>query len=244
MKASSSLRGFASPGAWARCAVTSAGRLSAARASSSVAKGRKDVTEPPVAGRLICRRDSSTKGFLQASPFFRVSRKISLMATFTLRINGRTHEIEGEAGDSLLSVLRYDLGLTGSKFGCGEGYCGACTVLARRPGRPLLHRRASAAASRKPITTIEGHRGGRAAASRAGSVPRGRSVPVRLLHARHGHGHGRPASLHPNPSDQDIARLMDRNVCRCGTYARIVRAMKLAASNACGRARSSGRNRR
>ena len=48
---------------------------------------------------------------------------------YTLRINGRTHEVDGEAGDSLLSVLRYDLGLTGSKYGCGEGFCGACTVL-------------------------------------------------------------------------------------------------------------------
>ena len=47
------------------------------------------------------------------------------MPSYTLRINGRTHQVEGEAGDSLLSVLRYELGLTGSKFGCGEGYCGA-----------------------------------------------------------------------------------------------------------------------
>ena len=51
------------------------------------------------------------------------------MPTYSLRVNGRTHQVEGEADDSLLSVLRYDLGLTGSKFGCGEGHCGACTVL-------------------------------------------------------------------------------------------------------------------
>ena len=51
------------------------------------------------------------------------------MPTYSLRINGRTHQVEGEPDDSLLSVLRYDLDLTGSKFGCGEGYCGACTVL-------------------------------------------------------------------------------------------------------------------
>ena len=51
------------------------------------------------------------------------------MAEFVLLVNGREHRVSGEAGDSLLAVLRDDLGLTGSKFGCGEGYCGACTVL-------------------------------------------------------------------------------------------------------------------
>ena len=51
------------------------------------------------------------------------------MAEFELRVNGRTHRVSADAGDSLLSVLRDDLNLTGSKFGCGEGHCGACTVL-------------------------------------------------------------------------------------------------------------------
>jgi aerobic-type carbon monoxide dehydrogenase small subunit (CoxS/CutS family) len=51
------------------------------------------------------------------------------MSQFPLRVNGTTHEVEGDAADSLLSVLRYELGLTGSKYGCGEGQCGACTVL-------------------------------------------------------------------------------------------------------------------
>ena len=51
------------------------------------------------------------------------------MASSSLRVNGRAHQVEGEPDDSLLSVLRYDLGLTGSKYGCGEGHCGACTVL-------------------------------------------------------------------------------------------------------------------
>jgi len=49
------------------------------------------------------------------------------MASYSLRVNGRTHQVEGEPDDSLLSVLRYDLDLTGSKFGCGEGYCAAET---------------------------------------------------------------------------------------------------------------------
>src|SRR4029453_1192863 len=76
------------------------------------------------------------------------------MAAYVLRVNGRTHRIEGEPGDSLLSVLRYDLGLTGSKFGCGEGYCGACTVLiGSQPTRSCTFRLAGL--TDQPITTIE-----------------------------------------------------------------------------------------
>jgi aerobic-type carbon monoxide dehydrogenase small subunit (CoxS/CutS family) len=181
-----------------------------------------------VAGWLICRRVSSAQGFLQASPFFRVGRKISPMAKFTLRINGRTHEIEGEAGDSLLSVLRYDLGLTGSKFGCGEGYCGACTVmLDNQVARSCTARLAAVAG--KPVTTIEAIAEGErlhpvqeafleAEAFQCGYCTPGMVMAtIGLLRS------------HPDPSDQDIARLMDRNVCRCGTYPRIVQAIKLAA---------------
>src|SRR3970040_431673 len=68
------------------------------------------------------------------------------MPRYSLRINGRAHDVEGEPGDNLLSVLRYEIGLTGSKYGCGEGQCGACTVLLDGRG----------AAAGKPITTIEG----------------------------------------------------------------------------------------
>ncbi|MBI2220747.1 MAG: 2Fe-2S iron-sulfur cluster binding domain-containing protein [Acidobacteria bacterium] len=51
------------------------------------------------------------------------------MPQYTLRINGRAHQVEGAPGDNLLTILRSELGLTGSKYGCGEGQCGACTVL-------------------------------------------------------------------------------------------------------------------
>ena len=75
------------------------------------------------------------------------------MARFVLRVNGRTHEVEGEADDSLLSVLRYELNLTGSKFGCGEGHCGACTVLidgqATRSCVARTRRRGAASRSRR-----------------------------------------------------------------------------------------------
>src|SRR5437762_13972785 len=51
------------------------------------------------------------------------------MARYVLRVNGKNREVDAEPGDSLLSVLRYDFGLTGSRYGCGEGQCGACTAL-------------------------------------------------------------------------------------------------------------------
>lgn len=150
------------------------------------------------------------------------------MAKFTLRVNGGTHEIEGEAGDSLLSVLRNDLGLTGSKFGCGEGYCGACTVLLDNQLTRSCTARLAAVAG-KPVTTIEAIAEG----------DRLHSVQEAFLETEAFQcGYCTPGMViatiallrtHPNPSDQDIARLMDRNVCRCGTYPRIAKAIKLAA---------------
>ena len=150
------------------------------------------------------------------------------MAKYTLRINGRTHEVEGEPGDSLLAVLRSDLGLTGSKFGCGEGYCGACTVLVDGQAARSCTLRLAAAAG-KPVTTIEAVAEGdrlhpvqqaflETEAFQCGYCTPGMVMAtIALLRA------------HPDPSDQDIAKVLDRNVCRCGTYPRIVRAVKLAA---------------
>jgi nicotinate dehydrogenase subunit A len=151
------------------------------------------------------------------------------MPVYSLRINGRTHQVEGDPDDSLLSVLRYDLGLTGSKFGCGEGFCGACTVLAdNQMTRSCVMR--LGAVGNTPITTIEG------------LAVNDRLHPVQeaFLEAEAFQcGYCTPGMVmatvsllrtNPSPSDQDIAKIMDRNVCRCGTYPRIVRAVKLAAS--------------
>jgi len=151
------------------------------------------------------------------------------MATYTLRINGRTDEIEGEPGDSLLSVLRYELGLTGSKFGCGEGHCGACTVLIdNQAARSCVTRLAAAAG--KAITTIEG----------IGDGDRLHPVQQAFLEAEAFQcGYCTPGMVmatiallrnNANPTEQDIARVMDRNVCRCGTYPRILAAIKSAAN--------------
>ena len=150
------------------------------------------------------------------------------MPTYNLRINGRTHEVEGEPGDSLLSVLRYELDLTGSKYGCGEGYCGACTVLLDNQATRSCVTRLSTVAG-KAITTVEGLADGErlhpvqeafleAEAFQCGYCTPGMVMAtVSLLRTT------------PNPTEQDIARVMDRNVCRCGTYPRIVRAVKRAA---------------
>jgi aerobic-type carbon monoxide dehydrogenase small subunit (CoxS/CutS family) len=162
------------------------------------------------------------------------------MPHYSLRINGKTHEVDGEPGDSLLSVLRYELGMTGSKYGCGEGYCGACTVLLDGQITRSCTARLAAVAG-KPITTIEAIADGDrlhpvqqafldVEAFQCGYCTPGMVMAtIGLLRA------------HPDPSEQDIAKVMDRNVCRCGTYPRIVQAIKLAAermrtsSNAGGR---------
>ena len=151
------------------------------------------------------------------------------MARYSLRINGRTHQVDGEPDDSLLSVLRYDLDLTGSKFGCGEGFCGACTVLVDNQMTRACVARLGASANAS-ITTIEGLSSGNrlhpvqeafleAEAFQCGYCTPGMVMAtVSLLRTN------------PSPTDQDIAKVMDRNVCRCGAYPRIVRAVKLAAA--------------
>jgi aerobic-type carbon monoxide dehydrogenase small subunit (CoxS/CutS family) len=151
------------------------------------------------------------------------------MPTYALRVNGRIHEVEGEPADTLLSVLRYELDFAGSKFGCGEGYCGACTVLIDNQMARSCVTRLGALAG-KSITTIEGLASGErlhpvqeafleAEAFQCGYCTPGMVMAtVSLLRTN------------PSPTEQDIAKVMDRNVCRCGTYPRIVRAVKLAAA--------------
>jgi nicotinate dehydrogenase subunit A len=149
------------------------------------------------------------------------------MPQFALRINGKTHPVEGAPDDSLLSVLRYELNLTGSKFGCGEGQCGACTVLVDGLAVRSCVTRIGPVAG-KAITTIEAIANGdalhpvqeafvEADAFQCGYCTSGMVMAtIGLLRTT------------PNPSDAEIARLMDRNVCRCGAYPRIVKAIKLA----------------
>jgi nicotinate dehydrogenase subunit A len=149
------------------------------------------------------------------------------MPQFDLRINGTAHQVDGAPEDSLLSVLRYELNLTGSKFGCGEGQCGACTVLIDGSAVRSCVTRIGTAAG-KAITTIEAVADGdrlhpvQEAFVEADAFQCGYCT-VGMIMATIG-----LLRTNPNPSDADIARLLDRNVCRCGTYPRIVQAVKLA----------------
>ena len=151
------------------------------------------------------------------------------MPLFTLRINGRTHRVEGEPDDSLLSVLRHDLALTGSKYGCGEGHCGACTVLVDGQTTRSCVTGISRVAG-KAITTIEGLAEGdrlhpvQQAFLETEAFQCGYCTPGMVMAAVG------LLRTHPNPTEDDIARVMDRNVCRCGTFPRIVRAIQMAAA--------------
>jgi aerobic-type carbon monoxide dehydrogenase small subunit (CoxS/CutS family) len=148
-----------------------------------------------------------------------------------LDVNGHRHRVDVEPTRALLYVLREELGLTGTKYGCGEGECGACTVLladqaVRSCGTPV-----SAAAGR-PITTIEGlERDGslhpvQQAFLEEGAMQCGYCTPGMVMAA--------VSLLRANgsPNEQQIVSGMQGNICRCGTYPRIVAAVKRAASSA------------
>ena len=151
------------------------------------------------------------------------------MANITkLRVNHTVHEIDADPQASLLSVLREQLDLTGSKYGCGEGQCGACTVLVEGQARRSCTTPVGAVAG-KQITTIEGlaqsdqlHPLQQAFldedAMQCGYCTSGMILSaVSLLNAK------------KDPSDSEILQAMQGNICRCGTHPRIVAAIRRAA---------------
>lgn len=145
-----------------------------------------------------------------------------------LLINDVKYSVDVDPQTSLLNVLRYDLDLTGSKYGCGEGQCGACTVLIGGVPRRSCITPVSDAA-RKPITTIEGlEKDGRLHpvqqafldedVMQCGYCTAGMIMTtVGLLR------------IHPHPSDDEISRFLEGHICRCGTYGRIIAAVRRAA---------------
>jgi len=145
-----------------------------------------------------------------------------------LSVNGKSLHLDVDGEQTLLSVLRDELDLTGTKYGCGEGQCGACTVLldgvATRSCQVTI-----GSVARKKVTTIEGLAKGdtlhplqqafldveamQCAFCTSGMIMAGYALLQRK----------------PNPSDDEIMRSLNGNVCRCGTYPRIVTAIRQGA---------------
>lgn len=146
-----------------------------------------------------------------------------------LKINGKKYSVDAQADDSLLTVLRDQLDLTGSKYGCGEGACGACTVLIDGAATRSCITKAATLAG-KSITTIEG------------LETNGKLHPVQeaflkvdvfqCSYCASGIIMSAVSLLqkNPKPDNDEITRGMQGNVCRCGTYARIVKAIQEAAN--------------
>jgi aerobic-type carbon monoxide dehydrogenase small subunit (CoxS/CutS family) len=147
-----------------------------------------------------------------------------------LNVNGNRLRIDADADRSLLSVLRDDLDLTGSKYGCGEGQCGACTVLIDGQATRSCITAIKSVAGKK-IITIEGlEKNGRlhplqeafleADAMQCAYCTSGMIMSGYAL-----------LSKNPNADDREIAHFMEGNICRCGTYPRIVTAIRKAAQS-------------
>jgi aerobic-type carbon monoxide dehydrogenase small subunit (CoxS/CutS family) len=151
------------------------------------------------------------------------------MPTITsLHVNGSARTCDAAAGRSLLSVLRDDLALTGTKYGCGEGQCGACTVLVDGvPVRSCLT--PCGTVGPQKITTVEGlERDAQLHPLQQALLDVG---AFQCAYCASGMVMSGVALLakNPNPSNAEIIRFMDGNICRCGAYGRIVEAIKLAA---------------
>jgi aerobic carbon-monoxide dehydrogenase small subunit len=152
-------------------------------------------------------------------------------STITLTVNGKTQAITTDSKRTLLDVLREELGLTGTKYGCGEGRCGACTVL--MDGRRVHACQVAVAdADGKVITTIEGLAREDAlhpvqeAFLAEGAMQCGYCTPGMIMTT--------VALLeeNPHPSDKEILDWMNGNLCRCNGYPKILRAVRRAAGTA------------
>lgn len=147
----------------------------------------------------------------------------------SLRVNGKSYDVEADPGTSLLEVLREDIGLTGTKYGCGQGQCGACTVIVdgdhvKSCLTPFSEVKDAA------ITTIEGQAtAGRLHAVQQAFLDEGAmqcgycvagmiNAAISLL------------SVNPSPSEIEIKDGLNGNICRCGAYPRMVAAVKRAAT--------------
>ena len=153
------------------------------------------------------------------------------MATIRLSVNGTVRSVDTEPERPLLEVLREDLGLTGTKYGCGEGQCGSCTVLL--DGKPTV-------ACVTPVRAAEG----RKIVTIEGLAARGTLHPVQQAFLDEGAvqcGYCTPGMVlqtvallenHPKPTDAQIIDGLNGNLCRCSDYQRIMAAVRRAAAGA------------
>jgi nicotinate dehydrogenase subunit A len=150
------------------------------------------------------------------------------MATITqLNVNGTSRSISADSQESLLFVLHDQLGLTGSKYGCGEGQCGACTVLIDGTARRSCITRMGTVGD-KNITTIEGL----AIGERLHPLQQAflDEAAMQCAYCTSGMIMSAASLLNENasPSESEISHFMEGNVCRCGTHPRIVAAIQKA----------------
>jgi isoquinoline 1-oxidoreductase alpha subunit len=148
----------------------------------------------------------------------------------TLHVNGQDHSVDAPHDMPLLWVLRDMLGMTGTKFGCGIGQCGACTVhLDGQPVRSCLL--PVSAVGNRAVTTIEG-----VGATSVGAKVQKAWLDLEVVqcgYCQSGQIMSAAALLAatPQPNDVDINAAMSGNICRCGTYIRIREAIKLASGS-------------
>ena len=161
---------------------------------------------------------------------------VGMKETIGFTLNGKPVSIEADSSRMLLWVLRYDLGLTGAKYGCGEGLCGACTVIVDGKAERSCVLEMKAVAG-KTVTTIEG------------LARNGELHPLQKAFVEHDAlqcGYCTPGMImnaygllltNPHPSRSQIIDQMDGNLCRCGAHQRIVQAIEAASKQAGGGAR-------
>jgi aerobic-type carbon monoxide dehydrogenase small subunit (CoxS/CutS family) len=151
------------------------------------------------------------------------------MATFNIRVNGKSHQVEADADTPVLWVLRDNLGLVGTKYGCGISQCGSCTIHLNGEAVRSCSVQISQVADNQ-IVTIEGlsEKGNHALqnAWRELDVPQcGYCQTGQIMNA------AVLLDKNPNPSDAEIDQAMNGNLCRCATYVKIKAAIKTAAQN-------------
>ena len=149
------------------------------------------------------------------------------MAAYSLRVNGQTHQVDVEPDTPLLWVLRDAIGLTGTKYGCGIGQCGSCTVHIDGAAVRSCRTEVSQVGSRD-VTTIEG-----LGASSLHAVQKAwiAEEAVQCGYCQSGQVMAAAALIaaNPKPTDRDIDRAMNGIICRCGSYERIRRSIHRAA---------------